>query len=119
VAWGDLRAARLTIFHRVWLIDMNGATPTPLAALYRANYLVGEAVTPIIRTALPLGGAHALFKTSPLERLLRDGASAPIKLPSRDACLASPGIIGLGLDAHKALQALQPLRENTAVPGIR
>jgi hypothetical protein len=39
---------------------------------------VGEAVTHITRAALTLGGAHTIFKTSPLERCFRDGATAPI-----------------------------------------
>jgi hypothetical protein len=98
---------------------MHGRTPATLAALYRAKYLVGEAVARVTGTAHTLGGAHALFKTLPLEQLVRDGASTPILLPSSDACPPSLGIIGLGLDAHDALRALKRQREDTAVPGIR
>jgi alkylation response protein AidB-like acyl-CoA dehydrogenase len=97
MTWGDLEADQLTMFHPDWLSDTNGATSTAPAALFCANYLVGEAVARITRTALTLGGAHALFKASPPGRLFRDGASAPIMPPSSDACLASLGIIGLGL----------------------
>ena len=61
----DLQAARLMMHHAAWLSDTQGPTPTTLAALYRAKYLVGEAVARTTRTALTLGGAHALFKTSP------------------------------------------------------
>jgi alkylation response protein AidB-like acyl-CoA dehydrogenase len=102
-----------------WLGDTQGLTPATLAALYRAKYLVGEAVARVTGTALTQGGAHALIETFPLERLFRDKASAPIMLPSSDACLATLGIIGLGLDAHGALRALKGQWEDTAVPGIR
>src|SRR5262249_10395304 len=40
----DLQAARLMLHHAAWLSDTQGPTPTTLAALYRAKYLVGEAV---------------------------------------------------------------------------
>jgi len=103
----DLEAARLMMYHAAWLSDTQGPTPTTLAALYRAKYLVGEVVARTTRTALTLGGAHALFKTSPLERLFRDGAIAPIQFPPRDFCLASLGIMELGLDPHEILPPLQ------------
>ena len=74
----DLEAARLLTYQSAWLSDTEGPTPAALAAMYRAKYFVGEAVTRITRTAMTLGGAHALFKTSPLERLFRDGAVAPV-----------------------------------------
>lgn len=103
----DLQAARLMLYHAAWLSDTQGPTPTTLAALYRAKYLVGEAVARTTRTALTLGGAHALFKTSPLERLFRDGAIAPMQFPPRDFCLASLGIMELGLDPQEVLPPLK------------
>jgi len=68
----DLEAARLLTHYAAWLSGTQGPTPTTLSALYRAKYFVGEAVTRITRTAMTLGGAHALFKTSPLERFFRE-----------------------------------------------
>jgi len=73
----DLEAARLLTHYAAWLSDTQGPTPATLSALYRAKYFVGEAVTRVTRTAMTLGGAHALFKTSPLERFFRDGAVPP------------------------------------------
>src|SRR5262245_47680008 len=70
----DLEAARLLTLHSAWLSDTEGPTPATLAALYRAKYAVGEAVTRVTRSALTLGGVQALFKTSVLERYFRDGA---------------------------------------------
>jgi len=94
----DLEAARLLTHHAAWLSDTEGPTPAVLSALYRAKYFVGEAVTRITRTAMTLGGAHALFKTSPLERYFRDGAVAPVQFPPRDFCLSTLGMLELGLD---------------------
>jgi alkylation response protein AidB-like acyl-CoA dehydrogenase len=103
----DLEAARLLTYHAAWLSDTEGPTPATVAALYRAKYFVGEAVTRITRTAMTLGGAHALFKTSPLERLFRDGAVAPVQFPPRDFCLASLGLLELGLDPAEVLPPLK------------
>jgi hypothetical protein len=77
-----------------------------------------QAVTRITRTAMTLGGAHALFKTSPLERLFRDGAVAPVQFPPGDFCLASLGLLELGLDSRDVLPPLRPLRDD-AGPIIR
>ncbi len=104
----DLEAARLLTYHSAWLSDTEGPTPATIAALFRAKYLVGEAVTRITRTALTLGGAHALFKTSPLERLFRDGAVAPMQFPPSDFCLSSLGMLELGLNARDVLPPLKP-----------
>jgi alkylation response protein AidB-like acyl-CoA dehydrogenase len=109
----DLEAARLLTYQAAWLSDTEGPTPAAVAALYRAKYFVGEAVTRITRTAMTLGGAHALFKTSPLERLFRDGAVAPVQFPPRDFCLASLGLIELDLDPRDVLPPLKTDRPDT------
>jgi alkylation response protein AidB-like acyl-CoA dehydrogenase len=114
----DLEAARLLTYHAAWLSDTEGPTPATLAALYRAKYFVGEAVTRITRTAMTLGGAHALFKTSPLERLFRDGAVAPVQFPPRDFCLSSLGLLALGLDARDVLPPLKTAQSD-AGPIVR
>lgn len=103
----DLEAARLLTYHGAWLSDTLGPTTATLSALYRAKYFVGEAVTRITRTAMTLGGAHALFKSSPLERYFRDGAVAPVQFPPRDFCLATLGMLELGLDPRDVLPPLK------------
>jgi alkylation response protein AidB-like acyl-CoA dehydrogenase len=105
----DLEAARLLTYHAAWLSDTEGPTPAALSALYRAKYFVGEAVTRVTRTAMTLGGAHALFRTGPLERLFRDGAVATVQFPPRDFCLASLGLLELGLDPREVLPPMKPL----------
>ena len=114
----DLEAARLLTLRAAWLSDTEGPTPAALSALYRAKYFVGEAVTRVTRTVMTLGGAHALFKTSPLERLFRDAAVAPVQFPPRDFCLASLGVLELGLDLRDVLPPMKPLGD-TDGPVIR
>ena len=104
----DLEAARLITYRSAWLSDTQGPTPETTAALYRAKYMVGEAVSRITRTALTLGGAHGIFKGSRLEQLFRDGAVAPIQPPPADFCLWRMGIYELGLDPDDMLPPMKP-----------
>jgi alkylation response protein AidB-like acyl-CoA dehydrogenase len=114
----DLAAARLLTYHSAWLSDTEGPTPATLAALYRAKFFVGEAVTRITRTAMTLGGAHALSRTSPLERLFRDGAVAPVQFPPRDFCLGALGMLELDLDPRDVLPPMRSDRPGSG-PIIR
>ena len=82
------------------------------------NRMIAYPPLPITRTAMTLGGAHALFKTSPLERLFRDGAVAPVQFPPRDFCLASLGMLELDLDPRDVLPPLKSDRPD-AGPIIR
>jgi alkylation response protein AidB-like acyl-CoA dehydrogenase len=104
-----LEAARLITYRSAWLSDTQGPTAETTAALYRAKYVVGEAVSRITRVALTLGGAHGIFKGSRLEQLFRDGAIAPIQPPPADFCLWSMGLYELGLDPHDVLPPMKPL----------
>ena len=104
----DLEAARLVMYHSAWLSDTEGPTAQTTAALYRAKYLVGEAVSRVTRTALTLGGAHGIFKTSRLEQLFRDGALGPLHPPPSDFCLHNMGLYELGLDPAEVLPPLKP-----------
>jgi alkylation response protein AidB-like acyl-CoA dehydrogenase len=109
----DLEAARLITYHSAWLSDTEGPTPRTIAALYRAKYVVGEAVSRITRTALLLGGAHGIFKGSRVEQLFRDGALAPIQPPQADFCLWNMSQFELGLDANDMLPPLKCLDRNS------
>lgn len=104
----DLQAARLMTYQSAWLSDTQGPTAETTAALYRAKYMVGEAVSRITRTALTLGGAHGIFKGSRLEQLFRDGALAPIQPPPADFCLWNMGLYELGLDQADLMPPLKP-----------
>jgi alkylation response protein AidB-like acyl-CoA dehydrogenase len=104
----DLEAARLITYRSAWLSDRDGPTAETTTALYRAKYAVGEAVSRITRTALTLGGAHGIFKTSRLEQLFRDGALGPLHPPPSDFCLYNMGLYELGLDPEDVLPPLKP-----------
>jgi len=103
----DLEAARLITYRSAWLSDTQGPTAETTTAMYRAKYMVGEAVTRITRVALTLGGAHGIFKGSRLEQLFRDGALAPIQPPPADFCLWNMGVFELGLDPADLLPPLK------------
>ena len=98
LASSQLDAARLMVYHSAWLMDTEGATDRSLSTYMKAKYLVGEAVAGTIRSALEMGGGHALLKGDPLERLYRDGASATIHHPPSDYCLSEVSRLDLGLD---------------------
>jgi len=104
----DLEAARLITYRSAWLSDRDGPTPETTAALYRAKYAVGEAVSRITRTALTLSGAHGIFKSSRLEQLFRDGALGPLHPPPADFCLYNMGLYELGIDPADVLPPLKP-----------
>jgi len=104
----QLEAARLITYRSAWLSDTHGPTPETTAALYRAKYMVGEAVSRITRTALTLSGAHGIFKTSRLEQLFRDGALGPLHPPPSDFCLYNVGLYELGIDPDDLLPPMKP-----------
>jgi alkylation response protein AidB-like acyl-CoA dehydrogenase len=104
----DLEAARLITYHSAWLSDTRGPTAETTAALYRAKYMAGEAVSRITRTALTLGGARGIFKTSRLEQLFRDGALGPLHPPQSDFCLYNMGLYELGIDPDEVLPPIKP-----------
>jgi alkylation response protein AidB-like acyl-CoA dehydrogenase len=103
----DLEAARLSTYRSAWLRDTHGPTAEATAALFRAKYMVGEAVSRITRIALTLGGAHGIFKGSRLEQLFRDGALAEIQPPPADFCLWNMALFELGLDPADLLPPLK------------
>jgi alkylation response protein AidB-like acyl-CoA dehydrogenase len=104
----DLEAARLITYRSAWLSDTEGPTAQTTAALYRAKYMVGEVVSRVTRTALTLGGAHGIFKTSRLEQLFRDGALGPLHPPPSDFCLYNIGLYELGIDPTDVLPPMKP-----------
>jgi alkylation response protein AidB-like acyl-CoA dehydrogenase len=94
----ELEAGRWLLRYAAWSADHEGQTPAAQAAYCQAQYIVGEAVAAATRSAIAMGGAHALFTSAPLERLFRDGATATMLPPSSDVCLAALSIDHLHLD---------------------
>jgi alkylation response protein AidB-like acyl-CoA dehydrogenase len=104
----ELEAARLVMYKAAWLYDTQGGTPETTAALFRAKYVVGEAVAHIARVALTLSGSHGIFKGGRIEQLFRDGALGPLHAPPSDFCLWNMGIHELGLDPAEVMPPLKP-----------
>jgi len=100
----ELEAARWLLRYAAWIADKEGQTPDVEAAYFKAKYVLGEAVAAASRSALEMGGAHAVFRGSPIERLFRDAATATIMQPSSDVCLSELSLCQLGLDRA----AIQP-----------
>jgi alkylation response protein AidB-like acyl-CoA dehydrogenase len=105
----NIESARWMLRYAAWLADDEGQTEAAQLALFRAKYVVGEAVAAATRSALEMSGAHGLFKGSVLERLFRDGATATMMQPSSDVCLGQISLVELGLDRDE-IQA--PLRRD-------
>jgi alkylation response protein AidB-like acyl-CoA dehydrogenase len=103
----QLEAARRLLHFAAWLVDTGAPTAEALAAFLKAKYVVGETVAAATRSALEMGGAHATFKGSALERFFRDGATATIMPPPSEWCLTQLGISELGLDPAEVLPTLR------------
>ena len=102
----QLESARWLLRYAAWLGDHEGQTAAAQTALFRAKYIVGEAVAAATRSALEMGGAHGLFKGTPIERLFRDGATATIMQPSTDVCLGQISLDELDLDVEQVQSPL-------------
>ncbi|MGE0852331.1 MAG: acyl-CoA dehydrogenase family protein [Hyphomicrobiaceae bacterium] len=104
----DLEAARLITYRSAWLYVSEGPTEETTAALFRAKYVVGEALARIVRVALTLSGSHGIFKGGRIEQLYRDGALGTLHAPPSDFCLWNMGIHELGLDPAEVTPPLKP-----------
>src|SRR5262249_19124904 len=72
----ELEAARLVTYRSAWLYDTEGPTAETTAALFRAKYIVGEAVAPIVRVALTISGSHGIFKGERMHSSIATGPGA-------------------------------------------
>jgi alkylation response protein AidB-like acyl-CoA dehydrogenase len=104
----QLEAARRLVQYSAWSLDVDAPPQETLTAFLKAKYIVGKAVAGATRSALEMGGAHAIFKGSAIERLFRDGATATIMQPHSDVCLAQLGVHELELDAAEIQPPLLP-----------
>ena len=74
--------------------------------MFRAKYFVGEAVSRITRTALTLGGAHAIFKTSPWNGCFATGKPRPSSFHPVIS-VSAPWSVGTGADLAEMLPPLK------------
>lgn len=111
----QLEAARWLLRYSAWQVDTRGQDEEVLATYFKAKYVVGEAVVAAARSALEMGGAHAIFKGSPIERIFRDSATATIQQPPSDLCLSVVSQHVLGLDRDLIPPYLERAEEAPAV----
>jgi len=104
----QLEAARRLLHYAAWLLDADAPSEETLSAFLKAKYVVGEAVASVTRSALEMGGAHAIFRGNSIERLFRDGATATIMQPHSDVCLSELSVYELKLDRTQLRAPLLP-----------
>jgi alkylation response protein AidB-like acyl-CoA dehydrogenase len=112
----QLEAARWLLRYSAWQVDTIGQNEEVLATYFKAKYVVGEAVVAAARSALEMGGAHAIFKGSPIERIFRDSATATIQQPPSDLCLQVVSQHTLGLDRDSIPPYLDRVTEPPVAP---
>src|SRR5262245_31093293 len=112
----ELEAARLVTYRSAWLYDTEGPTAETTAALFRAKYIVGEAVAHIARVALTISGSHGIFKGERIEQLYRDGALGPLHAPPSDFCLWN---MDIGSRLAGLSRGFQPIRLVDIPPDLR
>jgi alkylation response protein AidB-like acyl-CoA dehydrogenase len=103
----QLEAARRLLYYAAWLLDAGAPPGETWRAFHQAKYVVGETVAAVTRSALELGGAHATFRGTAIERFFRDGATATVMPPPSDVCLDRVGVAELGLDPAEILPTLR------------
>lgn len=104
----DMEAARLLLWQAAWYHETQGPSPVTFNQFVKAKYVVGESVSRTARNAAVACGVHSLFQEYPLERMIRDGATAPIMPPNADACLGLIGLLEMGLNPMEAMPPLKP-----------
>jgi len=104
----QLESARRLLHYAAWLLDTDAPAHETLTTFLKAKYVVGEAVAAATRSALEMGGAHAIFKGNAIERLFRDGATATIMQPHSDVCLSELSVYELKLDRSQVTPPLIP-----------
>ncbi len=98
----DMDAARLMVYRAAWEYDTRGGALETFHWFMKAKLAVGNALQRVVNNAMVSCGAHALFRSQALERMVRDAATAAIMTPNSDACSATVGLLSLGLNPAEA-----------------
>lgn len=98
----EIEAARLMVYKAAWNHDTYGPSLKTFEQFLRAKLAVGNALQELASGLAVACGLHSLFKNQPLERMIRDAATAPIMPPNSDACASMIGLIAMGLDPSQA-----------------
>ncbi|MGE7543504.1 acyl-CoA dehydrogenase family protein [Sporosarcina newyorkensis] len=103
----ELHASELAIKYAAWHSDTYGAGIETFYEFIKAKNSIGQAVSNTAKSATIACGASSLMKKVPLERMIRDAATAPIMPPNIDAAADQVGLLTMGLNPADALPPLQ------------
>ncbi|SDI38069.1 Acyl-CoA dehydrogenase [Alteribacillus persepolensis] len=109
----ELEAAELQMKHAAWYCDTYGLSVDTFHHFIKAKNTIGQAVANTSRSATIACGAHSLMKNVPLERMIRDAATAPIMPPNVDAAADQAGLLAMGLNPAEALPPLRAAEKLT------
>lgn len=102
-----LHAAKTAVIYAAWHSDTYGPTMETFHHLCRAKYLVGLATPNAAQHAKIVCGITGLMKDKPLERMIRDAATAPIMPPNIDATCDQVGLLTMNLNPDEVLPVLK------------
>jgi alkylation response protein AidB-like acyl-CoA dehydrogenase len=106
----DIEQARLMVYRAAWEHKIKGPGLETFHWFVRAKLAVGNAMQRIINSAAVACGLHAMFRSHPLERMMRDGTTAAIMPPNSDAAAMAVGALSMGLDPDQ-VPSLRPAGE--------
>ncbi|VEF46758.1 acyl-CoA dehydrogenase [Bacillus freudenreichii] len=110
----ELDAARLSMFNAAWHSDTYGPSVDTFNQFIKAKNIIGNVVSAASKSATIACGASSLMKGIPLERMIRDAATAPIMPPNVDAAADQAGLLKMGLNPAEALPPLKSEKELVA-----
>ncbi|MFC5589766.1 acyl-CoA dehydrogenase family protein [Sporosarcina soli] len=113
----ELHAAELAMKYAAWHSDTHGAGIETFYAFIRAKNTIGQAVANTAKSATIACGASGLMKKVPLERMIRDAATAPIMPPNVDAAADQAGLLTMGLNPADVLPPLKST-ETLVAPAV-
>ncbi|WP_018130317.1 acyl-CoA dehydrogenase family protein [Effusibacillus pohliae] len=111
----ELEAAKFSMYHAAWYSDTYGPSLQTFHHFLRAKYMIAKATMNAAQSASIACGIHGLMKELPLERMIRDAATAPIMPPNIDACADQVGLLTMGLNPAEAMPPLKSLEPLTTV----
>lgn len=103
----ELNAAKYSLFYSAWYSDTYGPGPETFKNFLRAKSVIGNAVSKASRSATIACGASSLMQGVPLERMIRDAATAPIMPPNVDAAVDQAGILEMNLNPGEVVVPLK------------
>jgi alkylation response protein AidB-like acyl-CoA dehydrogenase len=102
----ELNAAQWALYYAAWYSDKHGPSIETFQNFIKAKNMIGNAVSNAARSASIACGASGLAKNVPLERMIRDAATAPIMPPNVDAAADMAGLLTMGINPAEVLPPL-------------